>query len=112
MAGFTALSLLCREEGRNAMPTQGLRASLLIFAALVFEAPAFAAASFKVGIAAPTVNMLPLWMGRDAGLFQQRGLDVAIVNTDGGSRGLAQVGQGRLQAMIVGLSAVIDANGK
>jgi NitT/TauT family transport system substrate-binding protein len=113
MAGFTALSLLCRAQGRNAMPTQQLRASLLIVAALVFAAPAFAAAtSFKVGIAAPTVNMLPLWMGRDAGLFKTRGLDVAIVNTDGGSRGLAEVGQGRLQAMIVGLSAVIDANGK
>jgi NitT/TauT family transport system substrate-binding protein len=114
MAGFTALSLLCRVKGRNAMPTRRLRASLLILAALVFGAPsAFAAAtSFKVGIAAPTVNMLPLWMGRDARLFQQRGLDVEIVNTDGGSRGLAQVGQGRLQAMVVGLSAVIDANGK
>jgi ABC-type nitrate/sulfonate/bicarbonate transport system substrate-binding protein len=95
------------------MPTQQLRASLLIVAALVFAAPALAAAApFKVGIAAPTVNMLPLWMGRDAGLFKARGLDVAIVNSDGGSRGLAEVGQGKLQAMIVGLSAVIDANGK
>jgi NitT/TauT family transport system substrate-binding protein len=96
------------------MPTRQLRASLLIVAALVFAAPAFAAAvtSFKVGIAAPTINMLPLWMGQDAGLFKARGLNVAIVNTDGGSRGLAEVGQGQLQAMIVGLSAVVDANGK
>ena len=97
------------------MPTEPMLRAMLIVAALVIGvAPAHAAApvSFKVGIAAPTVNMLPLWMGVDAGLFQQRGVNVAIVNTDGGSRGLAEVGQGRLQAMIVGLSAVIDANGK
>ena len=25
---------------------------------------------FRVGITAPTVNMLPLWMARDAGLFR------------------------------------------
>ena len=56
--------------------------------------------------------MLPLWMGQEAGLFKARGLAVEIANTDGGSRGLAQVGSGRLQAMTVGLSAVIDANGK
>jgi NitT/TauT family transport system substrate-binding protein len=67
---------------------------------------------FRVGITAPTVNMLPLWMARDAGLFRMRGLNIEIVNTEGGSRGLAQVGQGRLQAMTVGLSATIDANTK
>jgi NitT/TauT family transport system substrate-binding protein len=99
------------------MPTGPIRAALMIVGALVFagicgSANAVAAASFKVGIAASTVNMLPLWLGQDAGLFKARGLDIAIVNTDGGSRGLAEVGQGRLQAMIVGLSAVIDANGK
>lgn len=75
-------------------------------------APSAAQETFRVGITAPTVNMLPLWIARDAGLFRMRGLNVEIVNTEGGSRGLAQVGQGRLQAMTVGLSATIDANGK
>ena len=51
-------------------------------------------------------------MGQEAGLFKARGLAVEIVNTDGGSRGLAEVGAGRLEAMTVGLSSVIDANGK
>ncbi len=74
--------------------------------------PAAAQETFRVGITAPTVNMLPLWMARDAGLFRMRGLNVEIVNTEGGSRGLAMVGQGRLQAMTVGLSATIDANTK
>jgi NitT/TauT family transport system substrate-binding protein len=56
--------------------------------------------------------MLPMWMAESAGLFRARGLKVEIVNTDGGSRGLAAVSAGQLQAMNVGLSAVIDANKK
>jgi NitT/TauT family transport system substrate-binding protein len=67
---------------------------------------------FRVGIAAQTVNMLPMWMAQAAGLFGARGLNVEIVNTDGGSRGLSAVSAGELQAMNVGLSAVIDANRK
>ena len=98
-------------------PSRTIRAIAFFAAAMVFlgiagPAGAAPATPFKIGIAAPTVNMLPLWMGQDAGLFKARGLTVEIVNSDGGSRGLAEVGAGRLQAMTVGLSAVIDANGK
>ena len=98
-------------------PSRSIRAMAFFAAAMVFlgaagPAGAAPATPFKVGIAAPTVNMLPLWMGQEAGLFRARGLDVEIVNTDGGSRGLSEVGAGRLQAMTVGLSAVIDANNK
>jgi len=82
----------------------------VVLAGIVGSAPATGA--FRVGIAAPTVNMLPLWIGQRSGLFKAHGLEVAIVNTDGGSRGLKEVGSGRLQAMIVGLSAVVDANAK
>ena len=94
-----------------------MRAVHLICAALcaafgLAAGPIAAQETFRVGITAPTVNMLPLWIARDAGLFRMRGLTVEIVNTEGGSRGLAQVGQGRLQAMTVGLSATIDANTK
>jgi NitT/TauT family transport system substrate-binding protein len=67
---------------------------------------------FRLGITAPTVNMLPLWIARDAGVFKARGLDVEIVVTDGGSKGLADVGAGRLQEMTVGLSSVLDANSR
>ena len=87
-------------------------AAAAIFLAAGTPARAAPATPFRVGIAAPTVNMLPLWMGQEAGLFKARGLAVEIVNTDGGSRGLAEVGAGRLEAMTVGLSSVIDANGK
>src|SRR6266581_147259 len=104
-------------KGTNMSPARPILALAFFAAAMVFlgttgPATAAAATPFKVGIAAPTVNMLPLWMGQEAGLFKTRGLAVEIVNTDGGSRGLLEVGAGRLQAMTVGLSAVIDANGK
>src|SRR5258708_9590856 len=87
-------------------------AAAMIFLGAAVSVRAAPATPFRVGIAAPTVNMLPLWMGQEAGLFKARGLAVEIVNTDGGSRGLAEVGAGRLEAMTVGLSSVIDANGK
>ena len=87
-------------------------AASMIFLSTAVSVHAAPATPFRVGIAAPTVNMLPLWMGQEAGLFKARGLAVEIVNTDGGSRGLAEVGEGRLEAMTVGLSSVIDANGK
>ncbi|HEX5278734.1 MAG TPA: ABC transporter substrate-binding protein [Micropepsaceae bacterium] len=83
-----------------------------VLAVLPYQLRAAELTPFKVGIAAPTVNMLPLWVAQSSGLFRARGLNVEIFDTAGGSRGLAQVGSGKLQAMVVGLSAVLDANGK
>lgn len=83
-----------------------------VLAALPHQLCAAERMQFRVGIAAPTVNMLPLWIAQASGLFKARGLNVEIVDTAGGSRGLAQVGSGKLQAMMVGLSAVLDANSK
>jgi NitT/TauT family transport system substrate-binding protein len=95
----------------------GCKPIRLLIAAILFALPpvglrAANLTPFRVGIAAPTVNMLPLWVAQDAGLFKDHGLDVEIVDTEGGSRGLAEVGAGHLQTMVVGLSAVIDANDK
>lgn len=89
-------------------------AGVMLLAVALIGVPLSAAEPipFKIGIAAPTVNMLPLWIGKSSGVFAAHGINLEIVNTDGGSRGLAEVGQGKLQAMTVGLSAVIDANGK
>ena len=91
------------------------RFAALVGLATLMQAPAVAAQDltpFRVGIAAQTVNMLPMWMAESAGLFRAHRLKVEIVNTDGGSRGLAAIDAGQLQAMNVGLSAVIDANQK
>jgi NitT/TauT family transport system substrate-binding protein len=88
--------------------------SLVLAAILVLTGHATAreVRPFKAGITAPTVNMLPLWLARDEGLFRAHDLDVEIVVTDGGSKGLAEVGAGQLDEMTVGLSSVLDANGK
>ena len=86
--------------------------AVAVLAVLPHQLGATELTRFRVGIAAPTVNMLPLWVAQVSGVFKARGLDVEIVDTAGGSRGLAQVGSGKLQAMMVGLSAVLDANGK
>lgn len=84
----------------------------VVLAALPHQLYAAELTPFRVGIAAPTVNMLPLWVAQKTGLFRAGKLDVEIVDTAGGSRGLAQVGGGKLQAMMVGLSAVLDANSR
>ena len=67
-----------------------IRAALCAAFGLAPTVQAKAQETFRVGITAPTVNMLPLWIARDAGLFRMRGLNVEIVNTEGGSRGLAK----------------------
>jgi NitT/TauT family transport system substrate-binding protein len=82
----------------------------VVLAALPHQVRGAEPTRFRVGIAAPTVNMLPLWVAQQAGLFKTHRLNVEIVDTAGGSRGLAQVGSGKLQAMMVGLSAVLAAN--
>ena len=89
-----------------------IAAIALVVALAASTANAQAPVPFRIGITAATVNMLPVWMADAAGLFKSHGLAVKISVTDGGSKGLAEVGQGKFEAMIVGLSAVIDANGK
>ena len=90
-----------------------IRSFSFLAAALTLAATAaFAAAptSLRVGIAAPTVNMLPMWVGNEAGIFRTHGLEVTVVNAGGGSKGLADLKARRLDIMNVGLSAVIDEN--
>jgi NitT/TauT family transport system substrate-binding protein len=101
--------------GVQPLRSRRFRSARLVFAfscALIARAEAREPVPFKAGITAPTVNMLPLWLARDEGFFAAHGLAVEIVVTDGGSRGLAEVGAGRLDEMTVGLSSVLDANGK
>jgi ABC-type nitrate/sulfonate/bicarbonate transport system substrate-binding protein len=49
-------------------------------------------------------------VARDAGLFAAQGLDVEIINMNGGSRGAAELQAERLDIMHVGLSSVIRVN--
>jgi NitT/TauT family transport system substrate-binding protein len=65
---------------------------------------------FKAGISDPVNTVLAWYVARDAGLYAADGLNVDIVNMNGGSRGAAELQAGRLDVMHVGLSSVIRVN--
>jgi ABC-type nitrate/sulfonate/bicarbonate transport system substrate-binding protein len=65
---------------------------------------------FKAGISDPVNTVLAWYMARDAGFYAGQGLNVDIINMNGGSRGAAELQAGRLDTMHVGLSSVIRVN--
>jgi NitT/TauT family transport system substrate-binding protein len=78
-----------------------------------FARPASAQQSpidFKAGIADPVNTVLAWYMARDAGFYAAQGLNVQIINMNGGSKGAEEVQAGRLDVMHVGLSSVIRIN--
>lgn len=73
-------------------------------------ATATAQTPFKIGISAPVVNILPVWMGEAGGFYAKEGLKVEVINMEGGTRGLQVLLSGEIQAMHVGLAPVVLAN--
>jgi len=65
---------------------------------------------FKVGISEPVNTVLALWMAEAGGFYAAQGLDVEIINMNGGSRGAQELQSGRIDAMHVGLSSVLKLN--
>src|ERR1700686_2280019 len=65
---------------------------------------------FKAGIADPVNTVLAWYMARDAGFYAAQGLNVQIINMNGGSKGAEEPQAGRLDVMHVGLSSVIRIN--
>jgi NitT/TauT family transport system substrate-binding protein len=65
---------------------------------------------FKAGIADPVNTVLAWYMARDAGFYAAQGLNVQIINMNGGSKGAEELQAGRLDVMHVGLSSVIRIN--
>ena len=65
---------------------------------------------FKVGISEPVNTVLALWMAQAGGFYGAQGLDVEILNMNGGSRGAQELQSGRIDAMHVGLSSVVKLN--
>jgi NitT/TauT family transport system substrate-binding protein len=64
----------------------------------------------KIGLSAAGNTSLALLLAQDRGLFAARGLNADMRVFDAGSHGAAEVQAGRLDAMHVGLSAVIELN--
>ncbi len=65
---------------------------------------------FKMGISAPVVTVLPVWLGEAGGFFAKQGLKVDTVSMEGGSRGTQVLLSGEIHAMHVGLAPVVQAN--
>jgi NitT/TauT family transport system substrate-binding protein len=65
---------------------------------------------FKIGISAPVVTILPVWMAEAGGFYAKEGLKVEVINMEGGSRGVQVLLSGEIQAMHVGLAVVAQAN--
>jgi len=72
--------------------------------------PALAQASFRAGISDPVNTVLAWWMAENAGFYNAHGLDVRVVDMQGGSRGAQALQDGNLEVMHVGLSSVIRIN--
>src|SRR5215831_8784386 len=65
---------------------------------------------FKIGISAPVVTILPVWMAEAGGFYAKEGLAVEVVSMEGGSRGVQVLLSGEIQGMHVGVAPVIQAN--
>lgn len=64
----------------------------------------------KAGISDPVNTVLAWYMARAAGLYADQGLNVDIINMNGGSRGAEELQAGRIDIMHVGLSSVVRVN--
>jgi NitT/TauT family transport system substrate-binding protein len=67
--------------------------------------------TFKLGVSATVVTMLPAWLGEAGGFFEKNGLKVEVISMEGGTRGAQVLLSGEIQAMHVGLSPVVQAYG-
>jgi len=65
---------------------------------------------FKMGVSAPVVAVLPVYLAEDGGFYRKQGLKVDIISMEGGTRGVQVLLSGEIQAMHVGLSPVVAAN--
>jgi ABC-type nitrate/sulfonate/bicarbonate transport system substrate-binding protein len=72
--------------------------------------PAGSVTSFKYGISTPSPETILVWAARAQGFDKQNGIDLTIVNAEGGSKGLQVLLSGEIQAMEVGLAPVVIAN--
>lgn len=100
---------------RSLLRSTGLISSAAVLASLP-GARAMAAAEklidFNVGVSALVSETLPIWMIGPGGFDKKYGLNVQVVNMNGGSRGIQVLLSGHIQAMDVGLGAVVQADAK
>ncbi len=87
-----------------------IASTIVAVAAAVLVGGPVSAQEFRAGIADPVNTVLAWWMAQEAGFYKAQGLNVEVVNMNGGSRGARELQAGRLNVMHVGLSSVIRLN--
>ncbi len=65
---------------------------------------------FKIGISAPVVTVLPVWLAQSQGFYEKEGLKVDVINMEGGSKGIQVLLSGNIQGMHVGVAPIVLAN--
>ena len=98
------------KPGRALALVGALVLALALAGALAGELSAQTPTPFKVGISAPVVTVLPVWMAEAGGFYAKEGLKVDVVSMEGGSRGVQVLLSGEIQGMHVGVAPVIQAN--
>jgi ABC-type nitrate/sulfonate/bicarbonate transport system substrate-binding protein len=68
------------------------------------------AVKFNYGISTPSPETILAWTAQAQGFDKQNGIELSIVNAEGGSKGLQVLLSGEIQAMEVGLAPVVIAN--
>jgi ABC-type nitrate/sulfonate/bicarbonate transport system substrate-binding protein len=84
--------------------------ALLAVARPAAAQPAAPPIQIKAGISDPVNTVLAWYMARAAGLYAAQGLNVDIINMNGGSKGAEELQAGRIDVMHVGLSSVVKVN--
>ena len=70
------------------------------------------ATEFNVGILASRGGAIPLWTAEAAGLWAQRGIRLQAIFIEGGTRGIQVLLSGEIQALVVGLGPLLQANSR
>ncbi len=86
----------------------GLAALAISLAAAA--APAQELTPFKIGIGAPIVPSLPIYLADEAGLYEKHGLDAEVIDVDGGTRALQILLAGEIDFAQAGMSSTVQAN--
>ncbi|HTH96051.1 MAG TPA: ABC transporter substrate-binding protein [Stellaceae bacterium] len=66
---------------------------------------------FRVGLSAAANTVLAIWMADDAGFYKAQGLDISLQKMAGGGQSGPELKSGHIQAMHIGLSSIVRANG-
>ena len=84
--------------------------AIMLGAVLATPARAAEPADFTLGVSSSGLTVFAVWTAEARGFYQREGLNVRIVNLEGGTRGLQVLLAGKIQAVHAGLGPLAQAN--